>query len=810
MAGFGGSVKLTGESEYRKALKQITLDLKEVDSELKVVASQYDKNDKSQEALTAQSEVLTKKLEAQAKKVGVLKDNYASMSSEAEANKKKHEALKQELDGAVKELEKIEKESGKTSAEYKLQAGYVAGLTSDYNASSKAIDAQEQALSKARTEINKAQTDYNNTSKSLKGLSDAEAVSASESNELGKEVKSAGDQAEKSANGGFTVLKGALANLASDALRGAIDGIKNGLQEIVNASIEAVSQVTDLADSIGKNSDKLGISTQAYQEWAYVFERSGADIEGFKGSFMTLTKAIENGSDAFTELGISAEDLENLDKEEIFNRVIAGLQGIDDQEHKSYLASQLLGKGATELGSLLQLSASDVTEMKNRVNDLGGVMSEDMVKAGEAMQDSLTDMKTSLQGVKTNLVMQFLPSVQTVVDGLTTIFSGGDMQEGFNQISEGIATTADTILNTILPNLIAMIPPLLENGLPVIISGIETVLTSLGEQLPSLINILFGALSQVLTDLCAWLSEEGNVSELLSGILALVVDLTNKFAELLPILLPAVFQVIAELADFLTKPENIEMLIQSTVFVIMKICEAIIASLPNLWHIIENLAVNLVAGIVSFSSQVVGFVGQLFGKIKEAVANWITSTASKLLESKNKLLNKAKEFGNTIKEKVKTLITNVLNFFKELPSKIVSVGRDTIEGLWSGLSDKLQWVKDKIAGMGQSIINSIKGVFGIASPSKVTKEVGRFLADGLGLGFESEMKSVNEDMQDALPTFSAGDMLTGSKTTSTTGGLDYYTMVNAFKEALTTVNVELDDQKVGKFVKKTVSDAIYT
>ena len=222
------------------------------------------------------------------------------------------------------------------------------------------------------------------------------------------------------------------------------------------------------------------------------------------------------------------------------------------------------------------------------------------------------------------------------------------------------------------------------------------------------------------------------------------------------------------------------------------------------------MAVNLVAGIVSFSSQVVGFVGQLFGKIKEAVANWVTSTASKLLESKNKLLNKAKEFGNTIKEKVKTIVTNVLNFFKDLPSKIVSVGRDTIEGLWSGLSDKLQWVKDKIAGMGQSIINSIKGVFGIASPSKVTKEVGRFLADGLGLGFESEMQAVNEDMQDALPTFSAGDMLTGSKTTSTTGGLDYYTMVNAFKEALTTVNVELDDQKVGKFVKKTVSDAIYT
>ena len=59
MAGFGGSVKLTGESEYRKALKQIQVELKEVGSELKLVSAQYDKNDDSTEALTARSEALS-------------------------------------------------------------------------------------------------------------------------------------------------------------------------------------------------------------------------------------------------------------------------------------------------------------------------------------------------------------------------------------------------------------------------------------------------------------------------------------------------------------------------------------------------------------------------------------------------------------------------------------------------------------------------------------------------------------------------------------------------------------------------------
>lgn len=808
MAGFGGAVKLTGESDYRKALKSITQDLKEVDSELKVVASQYDKNDKSQEALTAQSEALSKKLEAQAKKVGILKDNYSAMSAQAEANRQKHAALKTELENAVSELEKIEKESGKTSAEYKLQAGYVAGLTQDYEKSSKAIDDQEQALSKARIEINKAQVEYNNTDKTLNSFTDSEKDSAKASKDFGNEVEDAGSKAEKSANGGFTVLKGALANLASDAFKAGIKAIKDGLKEISEAAVSAVTDVIDLGDTIADNSKKLGISAEAYQELGYVFEQNGADIESMKSSFLKLTKAIENNDEAFQELGISSEALETMSREEVFKAVLKGLQGIQDENQKTVLANQLLGKGAMELGAVLS-DTTDIDALIARVHELGGVMSNETVDAADAMGDSITDMKTALNGVKISLVSQFLPSLNTVVNGLTKIFSGGDIKEGFNEISTGISETADTILNKVIPNVISMIPSLLQNGLPVIISGIETVITSLGAQLPSIIEQLFGALSQVLTDLATWLSQEGNVSNLLSGILALVVDLTNKFAELLPILLPAVFQVIAELADFLTKPENIEMLVTSTIFVIEKIIEALIASLPNILHIFENLGYNLVSGIVKLGTTLGEKAYELTSNIKEVVSTWISNLKSKLTTARDNLFNKAKDFGTNLKNKVKTLVTNVLNFFKDLPSKIVSVGKDTLTGLWNGLQDRVQWIKDRIASLGQTVINSIKSALGVASPSKLTKSVGRYLAEGLGIGFTEEMRDVNEDINDALPNFNDLTTSNSAGALSSTGGLDYYTMVNAFKEALESVNVELDDQKVGKFVKKTVTNAIY-
>ena len=804
MAGFGGAIKLTGESEYRKALKQITLDLKEVDSELKVVATQYSKNDKSQESLAAQSEVLAKKMEAQAKKVGVLKDNYKAMSSQADENRAKHEALKKELEDAVSQLKELEKEGNKTSSEYKNLSGYVATLTTDYEKSSKAIDDQDQALSKARIEINKAQSEYNNTANTLKDLDKAEEDSANGSKDLGKAVSDSGKEADKSAKGGFTVLKGALSNLAAEGIKNAIAGMKNLAKEVVKASTEAVSSVIELGDSISDNSKKLGISAEAYQELGYIFEQNGADIEGMKSSFLKLSKAIESNDEAFKELGISSEALKTMSKEEIFEATIKGLQGIQDENHKTVLANKLLGKGATELGAVLS-DTTDIDALKQRIHELGGVMSNEAVDSADKMQDSLTDMKTALNGIKIDLVTQFLPSLNDVVNGITDIFSGGDLDKGFEKISKGISETADTILNKILPNLIKMIPPLLEQGLPVIISGIENVLTSLGQMLPSLIRQIFGAIKTVITDLAAWLSEEGNVKEMLDGILALAVDLTNQFAELLPIILPAVFQVIAEIVAFLTSPDNIELLIKSTIFVVGEIGKALIKSLPAILKIFENLGLNIVEGIVKTGSNLKAKFTESLNIIKTLFSKWLTDAKTKIGEASANFLNKV----NDIKSKINEFILGIFNKIAELPKKVVSIGSNIASGIWEGLSSKLTYLKNKVAEFGNSIISKIKSVFKIASPSKLTKEIGVFLAEGLGIGFQDEMKSVNADIKDSLPTFDDITAPSGSGSLSSTGGLDYYTMVSAFKEALESVNVELDDQKVGKFVKKTVTQAIF-
>ena len=72
MAGLGGAIKLKGESEYQRALKQIKQNLREVSSEMKAVSSSFDKNDNSTSALNAKSQVLNKTLDAQKQKLKTL------------------------------------------------------------------------------------------------------------------------------------------------------------------------------------------------------------------------------------------------------------------------------------------------------------------------------------------------------------------------------------------------------------------------------------------------------------------------------------------------------------------------------------------------------------------------------------------------------------------------------------------------------------------------------------------------------------------------------------------------------------------
>ena len=246
MAGFGSSIKLDGESEYQRALKQINQSLREVSSEMKVVSSSFDKNDKSTQAMAQKSDVLNKKLEEQKNKLSILTQKYNEMNNTYGKNSTAQKQLTDELTKEKAKLDEIGATLGKTSKEYQEQQKVVDQLE----------DKQVQynnAVSKAKTEMNQAQAEVNKTTKELDEL-------GKEEEDVTKKTKETGD--------GFTVFKGILANLGTQAINSAINGLKSMGSALVNVGKQAIESYAEYEQLVGGVETLFGKSADVVQEYA--------------------------------------------------------------------------------------------------------------------------------------------------------------------------------------------------------------------------------------------------------------------------------------------------------------------------------------------------------------------------------------------------------------------------------------------------------------------------------------------------------------------------------------------------------------
>lgn len=152
---------------------------------------------------------------------------------------------------------------------------------------------------------------------------------------------------------------------------------------------------------------------------------------------------------------------------------------------------------------------------------------------------------------------------------------------------------------------------------------------------------------------------------------------------------------------------------------------------------------------------------------------------------------------------VKWWIGNLIAVFN-VGKKIFEVGKNIVVGLWNGISNSLSWIKNKITGWVGNVMKFIKKLFGIHSPSTVMRdEVGKYLAEGLGVGFDDELDNVYKDMQRAI------DVEQGKLVASVETGRVFNTIQNSTPVAINiNGDVNMDGQKVGRLVTPTVTRTI--
>ena len=98
------------------------------------------------------------------------------------------------------------------------------------------------------------------------------------------------------------------------------------------------------------------------------------------------------------------------------------------------------------------------------------------------------------------------------------------------------------------------------------------------------------------------------------------------------------------------------------------------------------------------------------------------------------------------------LVDTIISAFLDSLPDIIEVGKDIVRGLWEGIKAMASWIGEKVSGFVGGIVDGVKGILGIHSPSRVFAGIGQNMALGLGQGFEKQMQSVTAGIQDAIPT----------------------------------------------------------
>ena len=254
---------------------------------------------------------------------------------------------------------------------------------------------------------------------------------------------------------------------------------------------------------------------------------------------------------------------------------------------------------------------------------------------------------------------------------------------------------------------------LIEKGPEIItnfVNGIVTALPQLIEQGSQLLQTIINVINANLPAI---------VQAGISIISTLVIGLAQQLPTLIPMALDTILILIEALLD------NIDLLIDAGIALIVGLAEGLINAIPKL---IEKAPVLI--------EKLLTAIAKNLPKILEMGIKLLVELAMGLIKAIPQLVSK-----------IPQIITAIIKALGEGLKGMADVGKDLVKGLWNGIKDMIGWIKEKIQGFGESVLNGLKSFFGIHSPSTVMRDiVGKNIALGIGVGFSNEIANVEKSM----------------------------------------------------------------
>lgn len=520
-------------------------------------------------------------------------------------------------------------------------------------------------------------------------------------------------------------------SVASDIAAAAVRGF--GLEASETAHVADVlaananktnSSVTETGEAlkyIAPFANAAGISLE--ETAAAIGIMANAGIQGsqagttLRGALSRLSRPTDDMIGVMDELGISFYDTNGKMKplSEQVKMLEQAMSGLTDEQRNNYLVTLYGQESLSGMLALINEGSGELSNLTEEFKNADGAAKE----TAETMQDNLKGSIEQLGGSIETLGITIFDSLSEPLKDTTNEVTDiiNNMIDAFEKDGfEGLATAFADGFTNILTMLVEKAPEFIN----VAVLIIQSLITGFQENQEVILNSAFQIINLLINGLVSMLPQ------ILDMGMQLIIQLMLGLAQQAPDLVPQIVNIIIKMLEVFN--ENFDKFILAGVQLILGLIEGLIKSIPT---IIKNLPTILLAILNFFTAS----------KLISAGATLLKGLGTGLI---NGIPNLLKNIPKIITNMVTSFKNNGLSAFKD-------IGKNLITGLWNGIKSTWEGLKNKVSDLAGSIVGKFKSVFGIKSPSRVFRdEVGKYLAQGVGVGFEDELGSVYDSMQKAV------------------------------------------------------------
>lgn len=517
----------------------------------------------------------------------------------------------------------------------------------------------------------------------------------------GPATKALGDEVESN-SGPFQGALGKLGGFAKGAGIAIAGGLAAGAAGIAALTGKALMAGAELeqqlggaeavfgqyADSIKKTAEdaykNAGLSQQEFLQGANkmgsLFQGAGFSVQQ---SMQMSSESMQRAADIASIMGISTTDaLEAVTGMAKGNFTMMDNLGVamNDTTLNAYALEKGLGKTTQQMSIQEKVGLAQQLFMEKTAKYAGNY-----AKENETLSGSLNTTKKAFdnlltgQGDVNDFIDSLLNTIEIAVPQITKILP---------KIVDGLGAVLTALVPALQQALPTLVPPLIKAATDLIqalVNAMPTVVSVLLQALPMLINAFI---------------------QLFLAIVKALPQIVTTIANAMPTIITA-------LVEGLTNPEALQALILGAVELLLALVRAIPIIIPALIDAIPIILKNLIATLTSTT-----FIKQMMNAGVQMLQATISGIASMAGSIGKAAWNIIKIIGETL-----------------APSNLIRIGSDVIKGIWDGISQMGNWLKDKVVNfVKDKIPGPIKSALGIHSPSKVAAGLGMEVPAGLAQG----------------------------------------------------------------------------